>query len=308
MALAVANKGQTFTDGCMGLMYIAEQVSPDNNIVENLKYNNDVSCMFAEFNTILQTFDVLNRNRRKYLAKNVEEMLSTERIQTMLRTNAWYGEMDHPYQAIQDQPLSAERINNIELSRRSHKILRPQMRGNTLYATIQTASGTEAGRGFCNEIIQGLIPSFSARSLAGIQNINGEPYVIMRKLVCYDWVLYPSHHDANMTDKEPKFITKHKAATMLESVGNEYFNEKHIRDIRDMYTEDVLIPLSEILKQVSLDPNVNTIMEAFDLDLSDMIGFDNRMDHVIIKDTDNTIYANISPKTKHDVCDFLSSF
>ena len=289
----------------IGLMYIAEQVSPEDNAVTNLKYNDKAGTIYAEFDTILQTFRCLNRNNRKYWGPNIDEMLKAERIVTMLKTNAWYGEMDHPYSKYKDKDLSSERIQAIEMERRSHKILRPVVNGDILRATIQTASGTEAGRGFCSEIIQGLIPSFSCRAIAGIQNINGEPYVIVRKLITYDWVLYPSHHDANMDDK-PKFIKKSEAMLTLESAG---VGSCTMDDIRDSYTQDILIPLKEILEYAGRkDVNTQVIMEAFDLSMDDIVGFDHGLKHVIIKDKDNTIYANMSPQTRHEVIDFMSSF
>lgn len=214
--------------------------------------------------------------------------------------------MDHPYSHIKNEDLSSERIQTIEMSRRSHKILQPEVHGDILRAKIQTASGTEAGRGFCDEIIQGLIPSFSCRAIAGIQKLNGEPYVIVRKLITYDWVLYPSHKEANM-DGKPKFIAKSAALTMLESVGIE--NTGEMRDIRENYTKDILIPLKEILEYAGRrDVNTQIILEAFDLSLDDVAGFDSSINHAIIKDGDNTIYANISPKTKKEVTNFLSSF
>lgn len=292
--------------GEIGLMYISEQVSPEDNVITNLKYTENAGVRYAEFETILQSFRCLNRNGRKYWGPNIADMLLAERIVTMLSTNSWYGEMDHPYAQVKNQELSSERIQAIELSRRSHKILRPKVTGDLLRATIQTASGTEAGRGFCDEIIQGLIPSFSCRALAGIQQINGEPYVIVRKLITYDWVLYPSHREANM-DGKPKFISKSAALVSLESAG--ISTGREIEDIRDCYTQDVLIPLKEILEYAGMkDPNTQVILEAFDLSLNDIVGFDSSLNHAIIRDKDNVIYANISPNTKKEVTNFLSSF
>lgn len=292
--------------GNIGLMYISEQVSPADNTITNLKYNDNASTRYAEFDTVLQTFRCINRNGRKYWGPNINDMLKAERIVTMLSTNSWYGEMDHPYALHKNQDLSSERIQTIEMSRRSHKILVPEVHGDILRAKIQTASGTEAGRGFCDEIIQGLIPSFSCRAIAGIQMIEGEPYVIVRKLITYDWVLYPSHKEANM-DGKPKFIMKSSALVSLESAGID--RSREIDDIRNQYTQDVLIPLKEILEYAGMkDPNTQVILEAFDLSLDDIVGFDNGLNHAIIRDGDNTIYANISPKTKHEVSNFLSSF
>ena len=301
-SIASSPIGKQFLNNDIGLFYIAEQVSPETNEVKNLDVITKAGTSYAEFDTILQTFRCLNRNGRKYYGPNVADMLKAERIQTMLSTNAWYGEMDHPYAAIDGEKLSSERIQIIEMSRRSHKILNPAVKGDILRAKIQTASGTVYGEGFMKEIIQGLIPSFSARAIAGIQMLNGEPYVIMRKLITYDWVLYPSHKEANM-DGKPSFITKSVANEMLESAGIDNF------DMRNNYTDDVLIPLKEILEYCGMkDPNTQIIMESFDLSLEDIKGFSNDLSSVIIRDNDNTIYAKISPNTKKEVSNFLTSF
>ena len=58
--------------------------------------------------------------------------------------------MDHPLQEYKDKPLSPERIQTVKLDRRSHKIMRPKITGNMLNAHIETASGTEAGKGFAD--------------------------------------------------------------------------------------------------------------------------------------------------------------
>ena len=75
------------------------------------------------------------------------------------------------------------------------------------------------------------------------------------------------------------------------------------------FTEDVQIPVTEILAYAGQkDPNMQTIMESFDLDMNDLIGFDPTMEHVMVKDHDNTIFVKMSPNTKKEVRNFLSSF
>ena len=170
------------------------------------------------------------------------------------------------------------------LENRSHKILRPTFNGNLLQAHIETASGTDVGVGFAKEIIQGLKPAFSCRAVATMQMIDGKPTVLIRRLITYDWVLYPSHKEAHIIS-EPKLV------------------EKCVNVYKDM------ISLKDVLKNVGeTDANVSTIMESFDLTYDDIIGVNKKHDKVIIKDVDNRIYANISPETKHRIDDFFSSF
>ena len=98
------------TQNPIGWVYIAEETSPSENTVINLKTTNNDGILFAEFDTCLQTFEEMNRNKRQYLAKNLEEAMRSERITTLLRDNAWYGEMDHPTQQFQNSPLTPERF------------------------------------------------------------------------------------------------------------------------------------------------------------------------------------------------------
>ena len=199
-----------------GFMYIAEQTTPDDNQIKNLEVTDKNGVFFVSFDTALHSFEVINRNNRQYLASNIQENLQSERILSMLADNAWYGEMDHPLQEFKDKPLSPERINSIELSRRSHKIMNPHFDSNLLLAHIQTASGTEAGRGFASEIIQGLKPAFSCRAIAGLKLVNGKPTVIVRKVITYDWVLYPSHKEAHAISPATGVVKRIK--TVTESV------------------------------------------------------------------------------------------
>lgn len=283
-----------------GFMYIAEQTTPDDNQIKNLEVIDKNGIFYVSFYSALHSFDVINRNQRQYLASNIQENLQSERILSMLADNAWYGEMDHPLQEYKDKPLSPERINSIELARRSHKIMNPKFDSNMLYADIQTASGTEAGRGFASEIIQGLKPAFSCRAIAGLKLINSKPTVIVRKVITYDWVLYPSHKEAHAVGPAKGIVKTIK--TFTESAKDSV--NKSIK-----YSKDIILPLKEVLENVGhKDPNVQLIMESFDLNKEDMVGFTNDHSHMIIKDNTNTVYAKISKDSVDEVHDFFSSF
>lgn len=294
----------TFNDSAdLGFMYMAEQTSPEENSVSNLSFTDKMGVVFCQFETILHTFRTMNRNKRQYLGENVEERIQKdERIQTWLHDNAWYGEQDHPMQINVNDKLTPERVRNIYMPNRSHKILNPVVSGDCLRATIQTASGTDAGRGFACEILQGLIPSFSCRSIASLKMINGAPTVIIQKLVTYDWVLYPSHKEAKQTG-EAKFISK--AAKAFVEGASDVEKAKLWKEC----SKDVMIPLEEIMSYCGKnDVNTQAIMESFELNEDDLVGFDESCNHLIMKDNDNLIYVNISPRTKHEVKDFLASF
>ena len=294
-------------DDDLGLVYIAEQVSPDDNTVLNLTYNDKPHAFYAEFDTILQSFRRLNRNKRMYLGPNIAENLKTERIRHLLATNGWYGEQDHPTQETENGKLTPERIKAIWMPNRSHKIMQPVVDGDLMRAKIQTASGTEVGRGMAMEIIQGLIPCFSCRALATLQMIDGKPTVIVRFIVTYDWVLFPSHPEA-MVQGEAKFVDK-VAQAVKESTDAAYTAAAEAVGKFKKFSESVCLPLKDVFSYIGEhDVNAQLIMESFDLDENAIVGISPDLNHVILRDESNQIYAKISPRTKKEVRDFLTSF
>nr|DAR65088.1 MAG TPA: Prohead core protein serine protease [Caudoviricetes sp.] len=273
----------------MGFMYISESVS-DNARVSNMNTNKSADLFYVTFDTNLQDFDVENRNRRYYDASNVMECIKSEKIQSLLRTGGWFGEFAHPMPKTTDEKLSAERIQDVPPKERAFKIMEPKLVGNVLTAKIQSAQG-EVGEGFGKEVLAGWIPQFSARAIAQMVNKSGKPYVMMKRLITYDAPWFPSHAIAHATSA-PKVTLK----SFTESVSP--------TDVINGMT----ISLKEILEDANKDSNVEAIMEAFDLDISNMVGFDSKRNHTIIKDGNNVIYANINPDTVKKVNDFYNSF
>lgn len=277
-------------DNLMGFMYISESVS-DNPRVSNMNTNKSADLFYITFDTNLQDFDVENRNKRYYDASNVMECIKCEKIQSLLRTAGWFGEFAHPMPTTTDEKLSAERIQDVPPEKRAFKIMEPKLVGNVLTAKIQSAQGP-VGEGFGKEVLAGWIPQFSARAIAQMVNKNGKPYVMMKRLITYDAPWFPSHAVAHATSA-PKVTLK----TFTESVASP-------TDVINGMT----IPLKEILEEANKDSNVEAIMEAFDLNISNIVGFDSKRKHTIIRDENNVIYANINPNTVKKVNDFYNSF
>lgn len=174
--------------------------------------------------------------------------------------------------------------------------MNPRLSGNVLQAKIQSAQG-EIGEGFGKEVLAGWIPQFSCRAFASMVTKNRKPYVMVKRLITYDAPWYPSHKIAHATSS-PVVTTK----SFTESVHDT------IETAKDKIN-DIMIPLKEILLDVgNKDVNTGLILEAFDLDLDNLCGFDTNKEHVIIRDENNYIYANINPNTVKKVNDFYNSF
>ena len=127
--------------------------------------------------------------------------------------------------------------------------------------------------------------------------INNKPTVIARKVITYDWVLYPSHKEAHKVDEAQGVVKKIK--TVTESVAD---NVKK-------YSKDILLPLKEILENVGhKDVNMNLIMESFELSEDEFVGFDVSKHYGIFNDGTNQIYCRMNPDSVKEVKDFYSSF
>lgn len=285
----------------MGYMYISESVDPEfkpqiMNIQESVNETQGVTIFTVDFDTVLQDFDVKNRNQRYYDGDNVWSCIQSDKIQSLLRTGGWFGEFDHPTPETVGEKLSPERIQNVPPERRAFKIMNPRRIGNTLQASIQSAQ-TDIGIGFGKEILAGWQAQFSARAIANMIMKNYKPYVQVKKLITYDAPWYPSHEAAHMIGS-PKVTMK----TFTESV------ETALESAKEMIN-GVIIPLKDILVDIGIkDVNTNIILESFDLGLDNLAGFDVDRKHVIIKDENNVIYADINPESAKRVNDFFTSF
>ena len=283
-------------DENLGLVYIAESYDTPGSVT-NMKANNTAGVFYVTFDTYLQDFDVLNRNKRYYDGDNVWGCIKNDmRIQSLLQSNGWFGEFEHPVPMTVSEKLSPERIKNVPPEKRAFKIMNPRIEGNKLAATIQSAQG-EVGEGFGKEVVAGWIAQFSARAIAVMTNRNGKPYVMMKQLITYDSPWFPSHEVAHQTSS-PKATFK----PFIESV------KSGLNDVKTA-VEAAVIPLKEILTNIGhSDPSTQLILESFDLNESNLIGITEDRKHTIIKDENNIIYANVKPETVKKINDFYESF
>ena len=291
-------------ENAIALMYLAEQTSPEDYEVKNLKVN-DSNTFFVGFDACLHSFDVINRNRRMYDGDNVwQAILSSDRIQDALKKHGWYGEMDHPGQNFTKMQLTAERVRKIDMGNRSHIIIKPYRKGNLLIARIETCAGTECGRGMARDIIQGLIPSFSCRSIAVMKYRGGKPYVDVKQVITYDWVLYPSHREAEMISKPE--LTSGKQTILLESA------DSMIQQSFTQYSKDFCVPFNEFVDFkdyiTESDDNMKILVESAECTPEDIVGFDPGTNNLIVESRGNKLFVNTNMKTKKKVEDFLTSF
>lgn len=277
------------------LCYISEQTSFEEDYRDNFGYKifDRGNRFYIIFDAILQSFGVRNRNGRKYNCDNIWNCIQTdEMIQTFLKNNSWIGEENHPEPKIQGQELTLQRIGTPDMSRSSHYIRKPRLNGNFLEATIQTDSGTEHGMNMAIKIVDGkIIPCFSARVLGALSNNSGDPVVNVRKLITYDWVLYPSHREAQAKIQQP----------VMESV----------KPIEEFVGTIIFLP--ELARMAAANSKETAwLCESFGLSDEDIAGFTPTGNSIVLTEGSNVYVQpisdkNIRAKTRSIVTDWLNS-
>ena len=263
------------------LAFIQEQVSyPEDNVDFGYSIHEGKNGSFyLKFKAVLQSFGVRNRNNRFYEASNVMQQIETsEYIQTMLQQNSWMGEYDHPAETIAGQKLTMQRIGNPDPKHTCHYIRKPWLEGNLLKAPIQTDSGTEEGRNLASKIVDGgVIPAFSARVLGELQSRNGNPTVMVKRLVTYDSVLFPSHREAIGEIKTP-MITE--AVEELEKATNV-----------------TIIYFPELARMAAMSSEeTEWLCESFHLSIDDVVGVTETGNSIVIQEKKNVYVQPITDK------------
>lgn len=282
-------------DELLGFVYLREDVSPDIPQVSNIQICDKPNIFYVEFDATMQSFGVMNRNHRMYDIENVWSCIQNdEKIQDLLRNSSWFGEVDHPTPKLKKDELSPERIMNPDMGNTSHKIMSPYRKGNLINARIQTDAGTAGGMNFAKKILQGMTPRFSARALAELVNKNGTPTVNMKRLITYDWVLYPSHVEAH-ANTTPKAVTK-----SVETV-NEYAQADSIIIMP-------AIPIKEIYEYaVSKSQNCQVIMESLEITPEDL-GITEDKSHILMKEAGGSVFGiKLEDQVRKNITGYLSN-
>ena len=277
------------------LCYIHEQTSYES---DNKNFGYEVvdkgNRFYIKFPTVLQSFGVMNRNGRCYDADNIMNCINTDPyIQDMLKKNSWVGEADHPAAEKKGEELTMQRIANPDVTNSSHFIRSPHIEGNLLKANIQSDSSTDAGMNMAIKVVDGkIVPCFSARVFGALKNIGGKPTVFVRKLITYDWVLFPSHAEATAEFTQP----------LQESVDmTEHLSGKKI----------IFFPeLAQMAANSSKDTEL--LCESFGLDINNVFGLTTDGSSLVINEKKN-IYVQplrdkvILERTQNTLKDFFMS-
>jgi hypothetical protein len=166
------------------LMEAPTDAQVDFNTIRQSEYGSFI------FDACIQTVDTKNRNQGVYRFDELDEVIKSEHIQSLIRQKDFCGENGHP-DPERKIPFSQIDPNNV-----CCRYNRIWWDGVKLMAEVETTLDAK-GPDFKKSIIQKRIPSFSFRGTGGFyKDAAGNT---RRRLhgITWDRVVLPSHHDAN---------------------------------------------------------------------------------------------------------------
>lgn len=233
--------------------------------------------IYTVFPATLWTFGCYNRMNRRYDIDNARAVINgDERIQTLKSKNKWRGELNHPNPEIKGQQYSDIRMTIPEPMRTSHFINKDKFEGNRYRAMITTHPQTDCGRTATSEIVDlGSVPSFSVRLLGNmIPNAPRNcPNMRVSKVITFDMVDYPSHHDANA-------------------------------DIVAVQESANIIFLKELAKYcVEQDENLNVVCESFEISTDEIMGI--KDGSIVVEQANSRIHLPLQKDIRKEALSIL---
>lgn len=265
--------------------YLIMESTTEPSRVDNLQVFDKNSLFYLRFDTNLQDFNVLNRNKRMYMGSAMVPSLQAEHIIELQNKKSWFGEAGHP------MTDDIKRILTIDPKLISHKIVSHVATNAGCKGTVETID-SEYGRAMTKHILQGMEPAFSLRALAPlVKKPNGTAVVEGRAhVVTYDWVILPSHKTAYRDESKPveKIIKK------ICDDGNT-IRECAITPVQESMIKDFIAMESA---------NVNLISNVCEVALESM-SLSSDMKNIILKESNSTYIVPLEDKIAHDINTYM---
>ena len=213
---------------------VCEETVPEEVRAKNFQIISDGrsdGLHFLRFRACLQSFGKRNRNTRLWTSPIMKAMLSATHVPELLNAGGIPGENGHPIPAT--GKVTMERIVTIDPNNLSH-----------LVKSMEWSS--------TNNILQGMIPSFSLRSLVPQKkNMDGTIDVTgPGRFITYDRVILPSHEEAYMDQSVPvkNIVTQNKFDTCMESFPDLILNSSE-------KAQRIVEGLQPVYETASVDPS-----------------------------------------------------
>lgn len=232
--------------------------------VSNLQVVNQDHLFFIRFDTILQSLDCVNRNRRNYNGDAIVTSITTPEVAELQANNKLQSEEGHP---IDGTPV---RIATIDPKYTCNIIKKMWRDGNLIRGSIETLDDGMYGTKLTKGILQGVNPSYSYRGFAVIDKKGNISYVRKPpKFITYDEVNLPSHKEAYADPKKTKVAKSYATGQEMVIESSIITNQNLVDASRAILGKDI----QEMMLRDS--DNVKVVCESFGLDPSTLQTYGN---------------------------------
>ena len=233
--------------------------------VHNLDVIRNNGLFFVRFDTILQSLDCINRNRRFYKGDAIYQSITTPEVAELILNNKLQSEAGHPVDG------TPPRIATVDPKYTCNIIKKMWRDGNLIRGSIETLDDDMYGTKLTKGILQGINPSYSYRGFAVIDKRGNISYVNKPpRFITYDEVNLPSHKEAYADPKKIK-IAKDPISgkeTIFEATAT-----IHTAPLQDASRAILGKDIQEMIMQHS--DNVKVVCESFGLDPSTLQTYGN---------------------------------
>ena len=260
--------------------------------IRNVKECSKNGLLYLIFDTILQSFEVKNRNKRIYSGDAVMESLAAPHVQELIKKGSFVSEYGHPL--VKDM----SRVTQIDPARVCGRVNSYYRTGNLLKGEFETFDDGGLGTMLTRRILQGLEPAHSLRAVAKLsKDRNGNDIMNSRAhIIAYDTVILPSHMEAYRDEsKDIRVVNQPIVATESTEFGS---HEEYAFVVNESMLTDFVMEES---KNVKLIKNICEV-------IPETIQLTSDLKHIILKEGTETYYVDTEDKIKHDIRNFLSKF
>ncbi len=260
--------------------------------IRNVKECSKNGLLYLIFDTILQSFEVKNRNKRTYIGDAVMESLAAPHVQELIKKGSFVSEYGHPL--VKDM----SRVTQIDPARVCGRVNSYYRTGNLLKGEFETFDDGGLGTMLTRRILQGLEPAHSLRAVAKLsKDRNGNDIMNSRAhIIAYDTVILPSHVEAYRDEsKDIRVVNQPIVATESTEFGS---HEEYAFVVNESMLTDFVMEES---KNVKLIKNICEV-------IPETIKLTPDLKHIILKEGTETYYVDTEDKIKHDIRNFLSNF
>ncbi len=260
--------------------------------IRNVKECSKNGLLYLIFDTVLQSFEVKNRNKRTYIGDAVMESLAAPHVQELIKKGSFVSEYGHPL--VKDM----SRVTQIDPARVCGRVNSYYRTGNLLKGEFETFDDGGLGTMLTRRILQGLEPAHSLRAVAKLsKDRNGNDIMNSRAhIIAYDTVILPSHVEAYRDEsKDIRVVNQPIVATESTEFGS---HEEYAFVVNESMLTDFVMEES---KNVKLIKNICEV-------IPETIKLTPDLKHIILKEGTETYYVDTEDKIKHDIRNFLSNF